>query len=107
MLRPLLVPKQAAIDTLTGARMRAQEVDGFTMLMPEGPLPFRVAFLTDDVVAFIPAREIGSGLGPLTAGRDLPPGGTERELTRVLEEEPDAPGRRAAPWPAAPPPGRP
>jgi hypothetical protein len=91
VLRRLLVPKQVAIDTLTGARMRAQDVDGFTMLMPEGPLPFRVAFLTDDVVAFIPAREIGSGLGPLTAGRDLPPGGTERELTRVLEEEPGAP----------------
>ncbi len=91
VLRRLVGAKDAAIATLLGARMRAQEVEGFTLLMPEGPLPFRIAFLGDDVVAFIPAREIGSGLGPLTAGRDLPPGATERELARVLEEEPGAP----------------
>ncbi len=91
VLRRLIGSKDAAMATLLAARMRPQEVDGFTMLMPEGPLPFRVAFLGDDVVAFIPAREIGSGLGPLTAGRDLPAGSTERELARALEDEPDAP----------------
>lgn len=91
VLRRLVGPKDAAVATLTSARMRADVVEGFTVLLPEGPLPYRVAFLTDDVVAFIPAREIGSGLGPLTAGRDLPPGATERELARVLDESPDAP----------------
>ena len=70
-----------------GDRMREQEVEGFTMLMPEGSLPFRVVFLAEDVVAFIPAREIGSGLGPLTAGRDLPPGATRRELERASDHE--------------------
>lgn len=91
VIRRLIGSKDEAIKALLAARMRQQEVDGFTMLMPEGALPFRVVFLADDVVAFIPAREIGSGLGPLTAGRDLPQGATERELTTVLTETPDAP----------------
>lgn len=91
VLRRLRGSKEDATRALVAARMRAQEVDGFTMLMPEGALPFRVVFLADDVVAFIPAREIGSGLGPLTAGRDLPQGATERELAGVLTESPDAP----------------
>jgi len=91
VLRRLVTPKATVKAALLGVRMREQEVDGFVMLVPDGPLPFRVVFLGDDTVAFIPAREIGSGLGPLTAGRDLPAGTTERELVKVLEESPDAP----------------
>jgi hypothetical protein len=91
VLRRLVVPRATVQTALLGVRMREQEVDGFTMLVPEGPLPFRVVFLGDDVIGFVPAREIGSGLGPLTAGRDLPAGETERELGKVLEEAPDAP----------------
>jgi hypothetical protein len=90
VIRRLRAPKDVAMKALVAARMRSQEIDGFTVLMPEGALPFRVVFLGEDVVAFISAREIGSGLGPLTAGRDLPIGGTERELATVLAEAPDA-----------------
>ncbi|HET6583200.1 MAG TPA: hypothetical protein VFG69_07130 [Nannocystaceae bacterium] len=90
LVRPLQRPSAEIEPILLGAKMRADPVDGFTMLVPEGPLPYRVVLLPDDVAAFVPAREIGSGLGPLTAGRDLPAGAVERELARVLEEEPDA-----------------
>ncbi len=90
VVRPLVRPRAEVALLLQGARMRPQEVEGFTMLVPEGPFPFRIVFLRDDVVAFVPVREIGSGLGPLTAGRDLPAGAAERELVAVLEQEPDA-----------------
>ncbi len=90
VLRTLTRPREQVIAALVAAKMRQEVVEGFTVLVPEGALPRKVAFLTDEVVAFIPAREIGSGLGPLTAGRDLPPSETRRELTRVLTEEPAA-----------------
>jgi len=90
LVRPLMQSAAEVQTILLGAKMRADEVEGLTMLMPEGPLPWRVVMLPDDIAAFVPAREIGSGLGPLTAGRDLPAGVVERELARVLQEEPQA-----------------
>lgn len=90
ILRPLLQPAAQVEPILLGAKLRADPVDGFTMLVPEGPLPWRVVLLPDDIAGFIPAREIGSGLSPLTAGRDMPAGNVERDLAKVIEEEPDA-----------------
>lgn len=88
IVRGLTRPRAEVLAILQGARMRPQEVEGFTMLTPENPFPFRVVFLHEDVIAFVPVKEIGSGLGPLTAGRDLPAGVAERELAKVLEEDP-------------------
>lgn len=90
VLRPLTRPSEEVVALLERARMHAETYEGFTLLVPQGPLPWKVAILDRNVAAFIPAREIGSGLGPLTAGRDLPEGTTERELRRVLGEEPKA-----------------
>lgn len=90
LVRPLLRAAAEVQTILLGAKMRPDEVEGMTMLLPEGPLPWRVVLLPEDIAAFVPAREIGSGLGPLTAGRDLPAGVVERELQRVLTDEPEA-----------------
>jgi hypothetical protein len=46
--------------------------------------PFKVSALDDDVVALIATEELGSGLGPLTAGRDLPPSSMHSELEKML-----------------------
>jgi hypothetical protein len=86
LVRSLLRPSAEVEPLLLAAKMRTDEVEGFTMLMPEGPLPWRVVMLPDDLAAFVPAREIGSGLSPLTAGRDLPAGAVERELAQMIEE---------------------
>lgn len=90
VLRPLLRPSDEVVAALEHARMRAETYEGFTILVPNGPLPWKVAILDGNAAAFIPAREIGSGLGPLTAGRDLPEGTTEGELRRALDEDPKA-----------------
>lgn len=88
VLRPLSAPRAEVEQALAAAGLRATQTEGFTIYEPQPPFPWRVVFLTDDVVAFVPTKEIGTGLGPLTAGRDLPPSPLENELRRVLKEEP-------------------
>ena len=60
------------------------EREGFDVYISRSAFPFSITFLTDDVVAFVPLREMGTGLTPLTAARDLPPSPAERELSEVL-----------------------
>ncbi|MBX7080177.1 MAG: hypothetical protein K1X88_13355 [Nannocystaceae bacterium] len=90
VVRRMLRPRAEIEALLLRTRMQATTHEGFTVLVPQGPLPLRVVLLGEDVIAFLPAREIGTGLGPLTAGRDLPPSETRRELERVLAESPVA-----------------
>ena len=61
------------------------EREGFDVYMSRSAVPFSLVFLDEDVVAFIPRREIGTGLSPLTAARDLPASPAEQELTAVLD----------------------
>jgi hypothetical protein len=90
VIRPITRPRAEVEKHLVAGGMEARHRDGFDMLFPTGAFPHKIAFLSDDLVAFIPIKEIGSGLSPLTAARDLPPSDLERELTSVLERERDA-----------------
>lgn len=65
------------------------ESEGFAVFSPRSAFPFTMVFVDDEVVAFIPMREIGSGLSPLTAARDLPPSPVETELATILDETRD------------------
>jgi hypothetical protein len=89
VIRPLRAPRNEVEGHLVAAGMLASDRDGFRMLAPTGALPWKVAFVAEDIVAFVPVREVGSGLSPLTAARDLPPSDMERELAATLEREPD------------------
>ncbi len=88
VLLTMLRPRADIEGYLQRASMRSTEIEGFTVYTPQGPFPWKVALLSDTVVAFIPVKEIGSGLSPLTAGRDMPASQAERELAQVLEQDP-------------------
>lgn len=90
VLHTLALPRADVESYLQHASMRADEYEGVTVYMPQGPFPWKVAFLDDTVVAFVPVKEIGSGLSPLTAGRDLPASRAEQDLQTVLKNEPNA-----------------
>ncbi len=88
VLLTLAKPRAHVEGYLERASMRPDEIEGFKVYMPQGPFPWKVAFLDESVVAFVPVKEIGSGLSPLTAGRDLPASRAEEELAQVLEQDP-------------------
>jgi len=90
VIRPITKPRAEVEQHLVAGGMEARNRDGFDMLFPTGAFPYKIAFLSDDLLAFIPVKEIGSGLSPVTAARDLPPSDLERELTGVLDRERDA-----------------
>jgi hypothetical protein len=88
VLRPMTQPAADVQAILEKAGMERDEVEGIAIFMPQGPFPWKVAFLDDVVVAFIPVKEIGTGLSPLTAGRDLPASPVETQLQQVLANKP-------------------
>jgi hypothetical protein len=88
VLRPLAKPAAEVEALLTKDAMQRSESDGTTVLAPTGAFPFKAALLEGDVIAFIPKTEIGSGLSPLTAGRDLPPSEVRTELSTMLDADP-------------------
>jgi hypothetical protein len=87
VVRSLSEPRAAVAAALKEAGFTATETEGFEIWAPRGAFPWRVVMLDDETVAFVPAREPGSGLSPLTAGRDMPPSDLERELSRQLAED--------------------
>ncbi len=56
---------------------------------PAAAFPWRIVFLEDDVIGCYSLREIGGGLGPLTAARDLPVSELETRLTQEFAEDPE------------------
>jgi hypothetical protein len=58
-------------------------------LAPATAFPWRIVFLADDVIGCLSLKEIGGGLGPLTAGRDLPASEIELKLTSEFSEDPE------------------
>lgn len=56
---------------------------------PATAFPWRIVFLEDDVIGCLSLREIGGGLGPLTAARDLPASELEVQLSRGFAEDPE------------------
>ena len=88
VLRTMTKPAAEVEEILVKSGMQKDEVEGMTLLMPQGPFPWKVAFLNDAVLGFIPVKEIGTGLSPLTAGRDMPASAVEKQLTQVLGNVP-------------------
>jgi len=58
-------------------------------IAPAAAFPWRIVFLADDVIGCLSLKEVGGGLGPLTAGRDLPDSEIELQLTRGFTEDPE------------------
>lgn len=90
VVRALTAPVAEVEKHLLGAGMQKTEIEGFAVFVPRGPFPWKVVILEDDVAGFVPVKEIGSGLSPLTAGRDLPASALETEIRTVLSQDPDA-----------------
>jgi hypothetical protein len=90
VLRPLTRPRAEVQALLESAGMQPTVTEGITILVPQGAFPWKAAFLTDEVIAFIPVKEMGSGLSPLTAGRDMPPSDVSKALREVARNQPDA-----------------
>lgn len=88
LLRPLARTPAETEKVLIEAGMQKADIEGMTMFAPRGAFPYKVVLLEQDVAAFIPVNEIGSGLGPLTAGRDLPASEVRTELSSLLSNEP-------------------
>ncbi|MCA9695624.1 MAG: hypothetical protein KC636_38965 [Myxococcales bacterium] len=86
VVRLLQKPAAEFRAAMEEAGMRASEVEGMTVLVSESPYAWKLVLLEGDAVAFVPQREIGSGLGPLTAARDLPPSELRQQLAPVLAD---------------------
>jgi hypothetical protein len=84
VIRPTTRPRAEVESLLQSTGMTADTLEGFTVYLPARAFPYKVVFLADDLLAFVPVREIGGGLGPLTAGRDLPAGPAEQELRKSV-----------------------
>jgi hypothetical protein len=87
VIRSLAKPRETLTSALQGAQFTATTVEGFAILTPARAFGWRVVMLDASTVAFIPLREPGSGLSPLTAGRDLPASDLERDLSHAVEED--------------------
>jgi 8-oxo-dGTP pyrophosphatase MutT (NUDIX family) len=90
LVRPLARPAAEVESALTAQGLQRAPVDGATVLVSRGAFPYKVALLGDPfpVAAFVPAGEIGTGIGPLTAARDLPASPAREELASLLESDP-------------------
>jgi hypothetical protein len=80
-------PKADVIALLDGNGMSLSKLDGFDVLQPLRSFRFKIVFLDDTTAAFVPAAEIGSGTGPLTAARDLPPSDMRTQLETLLADD--------------------
>ncbi|MCA9720079.1 MAG: hypothetical protein KC468_35775 [Myxococcales bacterium] len=89
LVRLLKQPEEDLEAALREADMELREVEGLKLYIPRGVYPWKLVLLDDHAVGFIPIREIGSGVGPLTAARDLPPSEVETNLTTALRQDPD------------------
>lgn len=85
---PLLGTQAELREALSDRPLTEDEVEGVTILSSDGAFPYKVAIL-EGAVAFIPLKEIGSGVSPITAGRDLPASQVRQDLELALSENPD------------------
>ncbi len=89
VLRLLAAPRSAVEAALTAYEMEESEIEGYALWEPSGAFPWRILFLDDETLALIPKLEMGSGIGPLTAARDLPASTLEGELQKAIVGDPD------------------
>ncbi len=88
-VRALAVPRSEVERMLGEAGMTSTVMEGLTMYVPRGAFPWKLVFLDDDVLGFVPIKAVAAPLNPFTAGRDLPPSQLETELVKALESDPD------------------
>lgn len=109
MVFGLREPRAQVEEYLRAAGLQAEVMEGMTTYSPlpggdapPGPaealparhapmaaFPWRIVFLEDDVIGCLSLKEIGGGLGPLTAARDLPASELEVNLSRGFAEDPE------------------
>ena len=89
MVRLLRAPRAEVEAALADHEMEASVSEGYAIWSPRGGLPWRLIFLDDATIALVPTAEIGGGLGPLTAARDLPASALEQELRKAITGDPD------------------
>ncbi|MGB1275143.1 MAG: hypothetical protein ACPG77_05280, partial [Nannocystaceae bacterium] len=81
-------PTSELAAKLIAAGMHTHDVEGIEVLDPTGSFVWRAAILDEHTIAFVPTSEVGSGLGPLTAARDLPPSEIEQQLVQLKQQDP-------------------
>lgn len=89
IVRLLKAPRAEVEAALAGGEMEPGESEGYAVWSPRGAFPWRLIFLDDATIALVPVAEIGGGLGPLTAARDLPASALEKEMSKALAGDPD------------------
>ena len=89
VLRLLDAPRSKIEEALAEHEMTESKVEGFSLWEPDGAFPWRILLLDEETLAMIPIQEMGSGIGPLTAGRDLPASMLEQELNKAIAAEPN------------------
>lgn len=80
-------PTADLAQKLAEAGMLERELEGMKVLEPTGSFVWRAVLLEEQTIAFVPATEVGSGLGPLTAARDLPPSEIETQLVQLKQQD--------------------
>lgn len=106
LVRRLLVPRADVEGWLTAGGLQQETIEGLsvwspganaetvtsaalpTAIAPAAAFPWRVVFLADDLIGAFSLAEIGNGLSPLTAARDLPQSELTRTVSRVVRDEP-------------------
>lgn len=112
LVRGITKPRAEVEAWLLAAGLQRTVVEGMAVFAPglgpeadgeEGPgevgtaagamaaaaFPWRIVFLDDTTVGGFSLREMGTGLGPLTAARDLPASVLEEEWTRAFRDDPE------------------
>lgn len=84
VLRRLARPAQEVQRELANLGFHTTKEQGFDVLYGHRTFPWRIVFLDASIVGFMPAR-LGVSMGPLTAGRDLPPSEIGRQLAERLK----------------------
>lgn len=109
LVRRLLAPRADVEGWLRAGGMDVEVVEGLSVWTP-GPeasdspvpsgapggsglapalvFPWRLVFLADDMLGAFSLTEIGNGLGPLTAARDLPPSELTGMIGQVVAADP-------------------
>lgn len=86
VLRPLVGDRANAVAQLEAMGLEKTEIDVFEVWQPKRVFPYKVALLEGDVAAFIPVTDPGSGVTPLAAARDMPPGDVRTQLDELLSQ---------------------
>lgn len=87
VVRELVQPVARLEASLVELGFKRSDQEGFPLLTSDGAFPWKVVILDAKSVAFVPRSEIGSGLTPLTAARDLPPSELSKQITTEAAEK--------------------